>query len=70
MKANSLSLQANQAQIATEEPPADDVGDINLANALDLSESEEEEVAEDIIEDFVRESEVSYFFTFYDSRKN
>jgi len=69
MKANSLLLQVNQAQIATEEPP-DDVGDINLANALDLSESEEEEVAEDIIEDFVRESEVSYFFTFYDSRKN
>ena len=39
-------------------PPADDVGDINLANALDLSESEEEEVMEDIINDFARDSEV------------
>ena len=45
--------------IATEGPPADDVGDINLANALDLSESEEEEVMEDIIEDFARDGEVS-----------
>ena len=35
------------------------MGDINLANALDLSESEEEEVMEDIIEDFARDSEVS-----------
>jgi hypothetical protein len=34
------------------------VGDINLANALDLSESEEEEVMEDIIDDFARDSEV------------
>lgn len=53
-KANSISLP-----IAREGPPADDVGDINLANALDLSESEEEEVMEDIIDDFARESEVN-----------
>lgn len=34
-------------------PPAvDDVGDIDLANALNLSESEEEEEMEDIIDDF------------------
>jgi DNA-directed RNA polymerase III subunit RPC4 len=41
-------------------PPAtDDVGDINLANALDLSESEEEEELEDIIDDFSRDREVN-----------
>jgi len=39
-------------------PPAtDDVGDINLANALDLSESEEEEEMEYIIDDFSRDRE-------------
>lgn len=39
-------------------PPAvDDVGDIDLANALDLSETEEEEETEDIIHDFSRGSE-------------
>ena len=38
----------------------DDVGDINLANALDLSESEEEEETEDIIDDFSREREVNH----------
>jgi DNA-directed RNA polymerase III subunit RPC4 len=41
-------------------PPAtDDVGDINLANALDLSESEEEEEMDDIIDDFSRDREVN-----------
>ena len=40
-------------------PAANDAGDINLANALDLSESEEEEEMEDIINDFSRDSEVS-----------
>lgn len=49
--------KVKQGPIATEVPPADDVGDINLANALDLSESEEEEVMEDIINDFARDSE-------------
>src|SRR5260221_10307069 len=39
--------------MAGDVPPAgDDVGDIDLANALDLSESEEEEETEDIIDDF------------------
>ena len=39
-------------------PPAvDDVGDINLANALNLSESEEEEETEDIIDDFSQQRE-------------
>jgi len=33
-------------------PAVDDVGDIDLANALNLSESEEEEEMEDIIDDF------------------
>ncbi|KAH9036396.1 RNA polymerase III RPC4-domain-containing protein [Lactarius pseudohatsudake] len=57
--------------ITTEGPPVDDVGDINFANALDLSESEEEEVMEDIIDDFARDSEDQtlrqerlYFFQF------
>ena len=36
----------------------DDAGDINLANALDLSESEEEEEMEDIIVDFSQDREV------------
>ena len=40
-------------------PAVDDVGDINLANALDLSESEEEEEMEDIIDDFSRDREVN-----------
>ena len=40
-------------------PAVDDVGDINLANALDLSESEEEEEMEDIINDFSLEREVN-----------
>jgi DNA-directed RNA polymerase III subunit RPC4 len=42
-------------------PTVDDVGDINLANALDLSESEEEEEMENIIVDFSQESEVNDF---------
>jgi DNA-directed RNA polymerase III subunit RPC4 len=58
-EADSISLLVKQGPIATEVPPADDVGDINLANALDLSESEEEEVMEDIINDFAHDSEVS-----------
>ncbi|KAI9511611.1 RNA polymerase III RPC4-domain-containing protein [Russula earlei] len=48
-----------------------DAGDINLANALDLSESEEEEEMEDIIHDFSRDREDQglrqerlYFFQF------
>lgn len=57
-EADSISLLVEQRPITTEVPPADDVGDINLANALDLSESEEEEVMEDIINDFARDSEV------------
>ncbi|KAF8269850.1 RNA polymerase III RPC4-domain-containing protein [Lactarius quietus] len=63
--------KVKQGPIATEGPPADDLGDINLANALDLSESEEEEVMEDIIDDFARDSEDQglqqerlYFFQF------
>jgi hypothetical protein len=35
----------------------DDAGDINLANALDLSESEEEEEMENIIVDFSQDRE-------------
>ncbi|KAH9072106.1 RNA polymerase III RPC4-domain-containing protein [Lactarius deliciosus] len=57
--------------MTTEGSPLDDVGDINFANALDLSESEEEEVMEDIIDDFARDSEDQtlrqerlYFFQF------
>ncbi|KAH9004726.1 RNA polymerase III RPC4-domain-containing protein [Lactarius hatsudake] len=57
--------------ITTEGSFLDDVGDINFANALDLSESEEEEVMEDIIDDFARDSEDQslrqerlYFFQF------
>ena len=42
-------------------PVVDDAGDINLANALDLSESEEEEEMENIIVDFSQESEVNDF---------
>ena len=38
-------------------PAVDDAGDINLANALDLSESEEEEEMENIIVDFSQERE-------------
>ena len=38
-------------------PAVDDAGDINLANALDLSESEEEEEMENIIVDFAQERE-------------
>ena len=41
-------------------PAVDDAGDINLANALDLSESEEEEEMENIIVDFSQEREVNY----------
>jgi DNA-directed RNA polymerase III subunit RPC4 len=39
-------------------PAAGDAADINLANALDLSESEEEEKKEDIIDDFSQIREV------------
>ena len=42
-------------------PAVDDAGDINLANALDLSESEEEEEMENIIVDFSQEREVNDF---------
>lgn len=38
-------------------PAVDDTGDINLANALDLSESEEEEEMENIIVDFSQDRE-------------
>ena len=41
-------------------PAVDDAGDINLANALDLIESEEEEEMENIIVDFSQEREVNY----------
>lgn len=37
-------------------PAVDDTGDINLANALDLSESEEEEEMENIIVDFSQDN--------------
>jgi DNA-directed RNA polymerase III subunit RPC4 len=43
-------------------PVVDDAGDINLANALDLSESEEEEEMEDIIVDFSQDREVNHHF--------
>ena len=44
---------AEQEELTVDVPPAvDDVGDIDLANALNLSESEEEEEMEDIIDDF------------------
>jgi hypothetical protein len=48
--------------MAVDGPPlaVDDVGDINPANALDLSESEEEEEMEDIIDDFSQEREVNH----------
>jgi DNA-directed RNA polymerase III subunit RPC4 len=42
-------------------PSVDDAGDINLANALDLSESEEEEEMENIIIDFSQDREVNHF---------
>ncbi|KAH9166332.1 RNA polymerase III RPC4-domain-containing protein [Lactarius sanguifluus] len=72
---DELSLEkgkaAKQGPMTTEGSPLDDVGDINFANALDLSESEEEEVMEDIIDDFARDSEDQglrqerlYFFQF------
>jgi len=38
-------------------PGVDDVGEIDLANALNLSESEEEEETEDIIDDFSQQRE-------------
>ena len=44
------------------------MGDINFANALDLSESEEEEVMEDIINDFARDSEVSQLYVMCSGR--
>jgi DNA-directed RNA polymerase III subunit RPC4 len=47
----------------TVDGPAEDV---NLANAVDLSESEEEEELEDIIDDFsirVEQDIVSFIFT-------
>ncbi|KAH9000315.1 RNA polymerase III RPC4-domain-containing protein [Lactarius akahatsu] len=63
--------KAKHGPITTEGPPVDDVGDINFANALDLSESEEEEVMENIIDDFARDGEDQslrqerlYFFQF------
>jgi DNA-directed RNA polymerase III subunit RPC4 len=54
--------KAKQEAMAVDGPPltVDDVGDINPANALDLSESEEEEEMEDIIDDFSREREVNH----------
>jgi hypothetical protein len=57
-----LRQKAKQEAMAVDGPPlaVDDVEDINLANALDLSESEEEEEMEDIIDDFSREREVSH----------
>jgi hypothetical protein len=45
--------------VMDELPAVDDAGDINLANALDLSESEEEEEMENIIVDFSQEREVN-----------
>ena len=52
--------KAKQEAMAVDGPLAvDDAGDINLANALDLSESEEEEEMEDIVDDFSREREVN-----------
>ena len=67
-KLNYISLLVKQGSIATEALLADEVGDINLANALDLSESEEEEVMEDIIDDFARDSEVGKLCTFMRSQ--
>jgi DNA-directed RNA polymerase III subunit RPC4 len=56
--ADSIDLKkAKQEAVAV-----DDAGDINLANALDLSESEEEEEMEDIIVDFSQDTEVNHFF--------
>ncbi|KAH9995372.1 RNA polymerase III RPC4-domain-containing protein [Russula compacta] len=64
--------KGKQATMAMDALPAvDDAGDVNLANALDLSESEEEEDMEDIIDDFSRDREDQglqqerlYFFQF------
>ena len=50
-------------------PAVDDVGDINLANALDLSESEEEEEMENIIVDFSQEREVNHFRSLHSQTK-
>src|SRR6266566_1506617 len=50
-------------------PAVDDIGDINLANALDLSESEEEEEMENIIVDFSQESEVNDFARYIPRQK-
>ena len=33
-------------------PPNEEAGDVNLANAVDLSESEDEEEIEDLVDDF------------------
>jgi len=60
-----------EAMVVDGSPAVDDAGDINLANALDLSESEEEEEMENIIIDFSQEREDQgfrqerlYFFQF------
>lgn len=37
---------------------AAEAGEVNLANALDLSESEEEEEMEDLVEDFAMRAEM------------
>ncbi len=57
----SLRKAKQEAVSADGLPAADDAGDINLANALDLSESEEEEEMENIIVDFSQEREVNHF---------
>lgn len=51
-------------------PAMDDAGDINLANALDLSESEEEEEMENIIVDFSQETEVNGFCSLHSQTQN
>ncbi|KAF9457529.1 RNA polymerase III RPC4-domain-containing protein [Collybia nuda] len=75
MAPESLSREHHIKKPKKEEPSSDTAtGDTNHANALDLSESEEEEELEDIIEHFANQSEVNedsslreerlYFFQF------
>jgi DNA-directed RNA polymerase III subunit RPC4 len=59
-RVDSILRQAKQELMETVgSPVVGDAADINLANALDLSESEEEENMEDIIDDFSQSREVN-----------
>ncbi|KAI0060961.1 hypothetical protein BV25DRAFT_1858047 [Artomyces pyxidatus] len=62
---------ADAMEVEDRTPVAEEAGDVNLANALDLSESEDEEEMEDLVEDFAQHDdeigtghERLYFFQF------